>query len=125
MTEDRILNILKELHGKNKCVEACMVARKGLEGVVMFPQSFKDDVGPVWEPLGKTLNEVLHLVEQYNMYGLDRICLETLGFCVSFYVLELSDTALVIFLKQNEDGFKNLLSIMPEIEKARKNITER
>ena len=124
MTAERILEILKDLHGKSGKIKACMVARKGLEGVVMFPESFKKDAGPVWEPLSKTLDDILQMIGKYAAYGIDKICLEAFGFLIVFYVIEMSDTALMVFLRQEEDSMKKLLELSSEIDKARKKIIE-
>jgi len=124
MAAEKILESLKQLQTQNKPIEACMVAKKGLEGVIMFPESFKKDAGPVWEPLSKTLNDTLSLVEKYCSYNLDKICVQVLGYGIAFYVLGSSDTALIVFVKKVDDTLKTLTNLQPEIEKTRQKILQ-
>jgi hypothetical protein len=122
MTVETVLNHLKELQGQNSGIKACMVAKKGLEGVIMFPETFKKDAGPVWEPLSKALDHMLSIVESYSNYNLDKMFIEVLGFGVGFYILDTSDTALIIFIKQDENTLKTMTGLQDEINKTRKKI---
>ncbi|MFH1125487.1 MAG: hypothetical protein V1703_00025 [Candidatus Altiarchaeota archaeon] len=96
---DEILSVLKDFKSEYAEISASMVAKKGLEGVIMFPDSFKNDVGEIWEPLGKTIDEVLCIISENGVFNLNRLYFEMLGFGVLFYVLSNSDTALVVFIK--------------------------
>jgi len=96
---DEILDVLKDLKSKYGEISACIVAKRGLEGVVMFPESFKQDVAGLWEPLEGAIDEILILISEKSMYNLDRVYLEMLGYGIFFVVLASSDTALIIFVE--------------------------
>jgi hypothetical protein len=99
---DEIMLVLKDLKAKYGEITACMVAKRGLEGVVMFPESFKESVSEIWEPLGGALDDILNMISEKSSYNLDRVYLEMLGYGVLFCVLTDSDTALIIFSECNQ-----------------------
>lgn len=99
---DEILVVLKDLKSRHGEISASMVAKKGLEGVIMFPESFKQEVMDVWEPLGKAIDGVLGVISRNSSYNMEKAYFEMLDYGVSFYILSNSDTALVLFLQCNE-----------------------
>jgi hypothetical protein len=108
MSAEGILKLLKELYERGGGIEACMVARRGLEGVVMFPESFKKDVGPVWEPLARILDDMLYVIERDSVFTMSKAYVEALGFGMAFYVLGGSDNALIVFVKDKKNSFDKL-----------------
>ena len=111
----RLLEGLKKNHGS---IRACMVAKRGLEGLIMFPQSFKEEVAGVWEPLSKNVDDMLLLVSRYSQVGLNRSYTEILGYGVFFLALPGSDTALIAFVKE-DDPLKEAAQITAQMEKTR------
>ncbi len=122
-TQDEIMRLLKELKEKNPEISACMVAKKGLEGLMMFPKSFKEDVADVWEPLSKNINDMLVLVEKYGNMGLKKSYTEILGYGCLFYILENSDTALIAVMK-GENTLEDSANISADMGKYCKSICE-
>jgi hypothetical protein len=120
---EAIMGFLKELKDKDSSIGACMVAKKGLEGLIMFPEDFKDEVSTVWEPLSNNLDDMLDIVGRYSMLGLGRLYSEVLGFGIFFLPLPMSDTALIVFVK-GEDPIKDASRLMEEMEATKKRILE-
>ena len=101
-TADGIMATLKELKESDKRINACMVARMGLEGLMMFPPHFKDDVSDIWDPLSTNINEVLGMIGGGSNSGLKRVIIQVLDFGVFFKVLSMSDTALIVISKSQK-----------------------
>lgn len=118
---DEITGYLRELKEGSEHIAACMVARKGLEGLIMFPPDFKQEVSNIWEPLSRNLNDMLSLVSKYSEVGLKRSYTEMLGFGALFSVLGASDTALIVFLKGGEP-LKNAVQLSDDMEETRDKI---
>jgi hypothetical protein len=110
-----LLKSLKERHGQ---IKACMVAKKGLEGLIMFPESFKEEVSSIWNPLSKNVNDNLLMVAKYSNVGLQRTYTELLGYGVVLVVLSMSDTALIVFMK-DDNPLKEIALIVDDMEKTR------
>ncbi|MBN2014856.1 MAG: hypothetical protein JW778_06715 [Candidatus Altiarchaeota archaeon] len=129
MAEDRfdqIQGILKELYDKHEDVEACMVVRKGLEGVVTFPEDFIDRVSTTWQPMKDTIDILLEVVADNAMYGIDKCYVEMLDYGIVFCIISMSDTSLVTFIRKSE-GSETLGKVSAElgdILEARKKIVE-
>jgi len=49
--EEQILQVLQEDLMPLEDILACMVARKGLEGIVPVTEKFKTEIAPIWEIL--------------------------------------------------------------------------
>ena len=121
---EEILEILKEFKSSHSEVEACMVAKKGLEGVIMFPESFKKDVAELWEPLGSTIDEIICIISEKGQYCLDKAFFEMLGYSVSFNILCNSDTAFIVFARstKDSDAYAYLSKISQDTAKTRQKI---
>jgi hypothetical protein len=117
MSSEEIMDVLKEMKSKNEVIQATMVAKAGLEGIIMFPESFKEDAAPIWDPLSKNLDDMLLLVKKYGEIGLEKSYSEILGYGMLFKVLKNSDTALVAIIKKR-DSLEGVCDIMDEMEKS-------
>lgn len=111
MSSDDIMAVLEELKKKDASIQAVMVAKAGLEGIIMFPEDFKEDAAPVWDPLSKNLDDMLMLVKKYGEIGLEKSYSELLGYGICLNVLTGSDTALVVIVKK-DNALKNIYGIM-------------
>ena len=118
--EEAILKILEEDLLPLEDVLACMVARKGMEGIVPDFSKFKiKDVG-VWEVLQKTMDEFFDIIEAFSEYGLDKVYFELGKHAVMFFVLPETNVALVTIIKELAN--RGLLEV--ELENARLGIIE-
>jgi hypothetical protein len=116
--EEAILKILEEDLLPLEDVLACMVARKGMEGIVPDFSKFKiSDVG-VWEVLQKTMDEFFDVIEAFSSYGLDKVYFEMGEHDVMFLILPETNVALVAILPSLAN--RGLLEV--ELENARRNI---
>lgn len=113
---DKILEVLKDIKEKDPKVAAVLVAKVGLEGLVMFPETFKQDAAAIWEPLSKNLNELLLIVRDYGGVGLRHLYTDILGFEVYFKVIHMSDTALMVIRKVETpmQGAEDVIKVMDE-----------
>jgi hypothetical protein len=92
--EQEILKVLKDLLSLDDIL-ACMVARKGMEGVVPTSDNFKiKDVG-VWQVLQKTMDEFFDIIDAYSKYGLDKVYFELGEYDAMFYILPNTNVAVV------------------------------
>ena len=127
MPEDKteeILRVLQDLHTKNDGFDACMVVKRGLEGVVVFPEEFIDEVSSIWEPLKETIDVVLEMISDKATSGLEKNYLEMLDYGIVFCVIGASDTALVTFTRSggDEETFKKVAARLPDIKAAKEHI---
>lgn len=99
-------------------IHACMVARKGLEGVVPLTEDFKKEIMGIWEILKNTMDDFFAVIAQYSEYGLDKAYFELGDFDVMFFILPGSDTALVAIVPALAN--RGLLEV--ELENARRAI---
>jgi hypothetical protein len=129
MVEDRfdqIQEVLKSLYEKHEDIEACMVVRKGLEGVVLFPEEFIEKVSTVWEPMKETIDNLLEIISEYALYGIDKTYIEMLDYGIVFCIISMSDTSLVVFISRKEgvETIKELSAKLGDILDARDRILE-
>lgn len=129
MVEDRfdqIQEILRNLYEKYEDIEACMVVRKGLEGVVMFPEAFIEEISNVWEPMRGTIDNLLEIISEYAIYGIDKTYIEMLDYGIVFCVISMSDTSLVIFIgkKQGIETINRIPDKLEDILDARNKILQ-
>jgi len=116
--EEQILKILQEDLMPLEDIHACMVAKKGLEGITPLTEKFKQEVLPIWEILKNTMDELFDVVSHYSEYGLDKVYFELGEFDVMFFILPGSDTALVAIVPALAN--RGLLEV--ELENARRAI---
>jgi hypothetical protein len=127
MVEDRfeqIKEILRDLYEKHEDIEACMVVKKGLDGVVMFPDEFIEKISAVWEPLRGTIDNLLEIISEYAIYGIDKTYVEMLGYGIVFCVISMSDTSLVVFIgkKEGVETINSVSSKLSDILNARNHV---
>jgi len=115
---DKFLKVLEEDLMPLEDVRACMVARRGLEGIVPITEDFKKEVSGIWEALNGTMNELFDVISHYTDYGLDKVYFELGKFDVLFFILPGSDTALVAVVPALAN--RGLLEV--ELENARRDI---
>lgn len=115
-----IEEVLRENLLKLEDVYACMVARKGLEGVVLIEESKDPELKEVWISLEKTMDQFFSIIKEYSGYGLDKVYFEMGKYIVSFFILEQTDTALVALIPSLAN--RGLLEV--EMENARGRILE-
>jgi hypothetical protein len=116
-----LLGVLQELKNKDERISACMIAKKGLEGLMMFPESFKADVAQIWEPLSENINMALSQICSSGEMGLKRAYIEILGYGIFFRVISQSDTAVVV-LANDENPTRLTDKIIPLIDEAESKI---
>ncbi len=112
-----ITEVLRDLTDGNEQIRASMVVKRGLDGIVIFPDSFKEEVTDIWEPLSKGINDMLGLVDKYGSRGMRSAYLDFMGYIVFFDVFEGSDTALVAFFK-GPGGLLSASEAMEQIKTA-------
>jgi|GEM_PF-2810908 len=118
MVEDRfdqIQKILRDLYEKHEDIEACMVVKKGLEGVVVFPENFIEKVSTIWEPMRETIDNLLEIISEYALYGIDKTYIEMLDYGIVFCIISMSDTSLVTFISRKE-GIETINRIPDKLE---------
>ncbi|MFH0862076.1 MAG: hypothetical protein V1875_03505 [Candidatus Altiarchaeota archaeon] len=120
---DSIMELLKDLKEAHPQIQACMVAKKGLEGLILFPADFKTEVSSVWEPLSRNIDDMLTVVQKYSCIGQTRLYSEILGFGTVYLPLPMTDTALIVFVKE-EDPLKAATPCIADMETTRKAILE-
>lgn len=118
--EDEIFKILKDDLMRHEDVHACMVARKGLDGIVPLTDQFKQEILGVWDALKATMDELFDVITHYTDYGLDKVYFELGEYDVMFFILQGSDTALVAIVPALAN--RGLLEV--ELENARRQITK-
>lgn len=123
---EEINNILQELYRKNLGIEASMVVKRGLQGVVVFPADFIEEISGLWEPIKDVMESILEIISQTSVYNIEKIYVEMLGYVMLFYVLGETDTALVIFFRRKEDAemMEKITPILNELKLARDRILE-
>lgn len=116
--EDRILRVLTEDLQRLEDIHACMVARKGLEGIIPLTEDFKKEIFEVWGILKKTMDKFFEVIAQYSELGLDKVYFELGNFDVLFFILPGTDNALVAIVPALAN--RGLLEV--EMENARRKI---
>jgi len=119
--QDEILKVLQEDLLQLEDILACMVAQKGLEGIVpAMSEKFKREIMPIWEILQKTMDEFFQIIKKYGEFGLDKVYFELGQYDVMFFILPGSDTALVAIVPALAN--RGLLEV--ELENARRRIVQ-
>jgi hypothetical protein len=114
--------ILEELHRllQFKDVYACMVSRKGMEGIIPDTSLFHSDVIGIWETLDKVMENMFISIQQFSDFGLGEITFRFQSYEVFFYILPGSDNALIAIVPALAN--KGLLEI--ELENTRRIIID-
>ena len=113
--EEKVLEVLDDLL-REEDILACMVAMKGMEGIMPPMEKFKiKDIG-VWEILQKTMDEFFDIIKAYQEYGLDKAYFELGEYDVIFFVMQ--DVSLVAITPALAN--RGLLEV--EMENARRDI---
>ncbi|MBD3262696.1 MAG: hypothetical protein GF334_13685 [Candidatus Altiarchaeales archaeon] len=116
--EEDILRVLNEDLMPLEDIHACMVAQRGLEGIVPLTEDFKREVVGIWEVLRETMDDLFNVVAKYTEYGLDKVYFELGDFDVMFFILPGTDNALVAIVPALAN--RGLLEV--ELENARRRI---
>ena len=101
-------------------VYGCMVAREGLEGIVLIEDTKDQELKKVWTSLEKTMDQFFSIIKEYSLYGLDKIYFELGKYDVIFFILPETDTALVALVPALSN--RGLLEV--ELENTREKIIE-
>jgi len=115
-----IEEILRDNLLKLDDVYACMVARRGLEGIVLIEESKDSELRDVWVSLEKTMDQFFSIIREYSSYGLNKIYFELGKYDVIFFILPETDTALVALIPALAN--RGLLEV--ELENTREKIIE-
>jgi len=94
MSLEKISALLDELL-KSKDIYACMVAKRGMEGVIPDSSKFNPKVMGIWDALQKTIDNEFITIKEFSDYGLGEVTFRLQEFEVLLYVLPRSDTALI------------------------------
>lgn len=113
---NEVLDILQDLL-KLEDVKACMVAKKGLEGIV--PEENEIDDIDLWKLIKKTTDDFFDIIHEFYDYGLTTIYSELGDYEVNLTVLDKNTALVVIFPILANRG---LLEV--EIENARRELKE-
>ncbi len=129
MAEDRfdqIHRILKRLYDEHDDIDACMVVRKGMEGVIMFPDDFIDKISTIWDPLNDIINKLMEIISDNVMYGIEKTYMEVFDYGIIFHTISMSDTSLVTFISKNTDNetIDTLSGKLKDIIEAKNRIQE-
>ena len=119
MIKNEILDVLEDLLNYED-IYACMLIRKGMDGVTPTTDKFKGDVLDAWEILQKTMDDVFSIIQQYLDYGMKEIYFNMMNYEVMFFVIPGSDTALVVMIP----NFANKRIVEITVESARNKIVE-
>ena len=113
--EEKVLEVLDDLL-REEDILACMVAMKGLEGIVPDMEKFKiKDIG-IWEMLQKTMDEFFEIIESYQEYGLDKVYFELGDYEVIFFIMHNVSLVAIVPALAN----RGLLEV--EMENARRDV---
>ncbi len=118
--ESQILEILEDKLLVLDDILACMLARKGMEGVIPPMESFKIKDTGVWQVLQKTMDEFFSIIDAYSEYGLDKVYFELGKYDAMFFILPYTNMALVVIVPSLAN--RGLLEV--ELENARLKILE-
>ena len=112
--------ILKVLDGLlvSEDIYGCMVARKGIKGVIPPRERFNPKILDIWDMLQDTMDEFFDVISHYSRYGLGEVYFRLGDYEVLFYILPETDTALVAIIPSLAN--KGLLEV--EMENAREKI---
>jgi hypothetical protein len=117
--QDEILKVLQEDLLQLEDIHACMVAQKGMEGIIPpLSDKFKKEITPIWEILQKTMDDFLDIIGRYSEFGLEKVYFELGEYDVMFFILPGSNNALVAIVPALAN--RGLLEV--ELENARRRI---
>ena len=113
--EEKVLEVLDDLL-REEDILACMVAMKGMEGIVPDMDNFKIKDITIWEILQKTMDEFFDIIGAYQEYGLDKVYSELGDYEVIFFIIQ--DVSLVSIVPALAN--RGLLAV--EMENARRDV---
>jgi len=113
---EEIIRLLEELN-EFEDVLACMLVRKGFEGI--SPKNIKIKNAALWTAIKATVNDLFVFIEKFYEFKLEKLTFE-LGEYIIFIVPLSRNLALVTIVK----AFANLGLIDIAIENTRRHIIE-
>lgn len=113
---EQIVNVLEDLL-KLEDVKACLVAKKGLEGIT--PEKNEIDDIDLWKLIKQATDDFFKIVKKFYDYGLSSIYFEIEDYEVNITVLDEDTTLVVIFPTLTNKG---LLEV--EIENTRRELMD-
>lgn len=117
--EKEILDILEDML-KLEDVYACMLVRKGMQGIMPPAEKFNRNVMSIWNILRMTMDEFFDVIKQFSKYNLGEVNFRLMNYEVMFFILPWSDMALVAIIPALAN--KGLLEV--EMENGRRKIIE-
>ena len=113
--EEKVLEVLDDLL-REEDILACMVAMKGMDGIIPDMEKFKIRNTGIWEMLQRTMDEFFDIIEAYQEYGLDKVYFELGDYEVIFFVMQNVSLVAIVPALAN----RGLLEV--EMENARRDI---
>lgn len=99
---------------------ACMVAKKGGEGIIPDTSNFSSEIFSLWDKLQSVIDYEFNIIEEFHEYGLGEIIFRLYDYEVYHYVIEGSDTALIAVTHRNAN--RGIIEV--ELESMRDKITD-
>ena len=116
--EDEILKVLKEDLMPLEDIRACVVARKGMQGIIPFTDEFKAEIKEVWNDMEKAMDFFFNFMQEFKDKGADKLYLEMQNWDVIYFILPGTDSALIVIVPALCN--RGLLEV--EVENARRRI---
>ncbi len=98
-------------------VLACMLAKKGLDGIV--PKTMKVKNVNLWSLISKTTNTIFDLIDRFYDYGLDRLYFELGEYTVVIATVDRTFSLVVVI-----PSLANMGLLDVEIENSKRKIKE-
>jgi len=114
MANEDVMQLLQDLL-RMEDVLACMLARKGLEGII--PENIKVKDIDLWNLIRKTTDQVFDLVGEFYDYGLSRLYFELGDYTIIMAPIA-SDFSLVVIIP----SLANMGLLDVEIENTKRKI---
>lgn len=120
---DVITEKLEEFYKSEESVRACMIIDEQVEGILVIPETFKEDVVYAWDAIEHIIKNQVKIMKKYGLDGLVQINFNVLEFGVMMYLLGV-DAVLMIVTDKTELGpelvrvdHKTRGKLIPELSK--------
>ena len=122
-TYEAIKKKLEEFYKSDENIKSCMIIDEQLEGILIIPETFKDEILYAWSDIEHILKNQVKVMKKYGLADLVQMNFNILEFGVMMYLLE-SGVVLVIVTDKTDLGpelikidRKTRKELMPSINK--------
>ena len=92
---------LEDFYKSDESIKACMLIEEHIEGIIIIPETFKNNVTYIWDDIEHVLKNQVEILKKYGVDGLVQMNFSIAEFGILMYLIE-SDIVLAVVTDKTE-----------------------